>query len=61
MGAGKRFFRPVFVDPNVVPGTKVTTNGGHHSGVDYDFDNITTEGTLFSEYSKADTAELTER
>ena len=59
---------------SLLTGTKVTTGGGgnngggscnggstHAGGVDFEFDNVTAEGTLFGEYSEADAAELSER
>ncbi len=59
---------------SLLTGTKVTTGGGgnhgggscnggssHVGGVDFEFDDITNEGTFFGDYAEADEAEMFER
>ena len=58
---------------SLLTGTKVTTVGGNHTGgscnggsahiggVDFEFDDATSEGTFFGEFSEADDLELAER
>ena len=58
---------------SLLTGTKVTTTGGNHTGgsciggsshvggVDFEFDDATSAGTFFGEYSEADAGEMTER
>jgi len=61
------------INLSLLTGTKVTTSGGNHTGgscrggsshvggVDFNFDNATTAGTFFGEYSGADAAEMSDR
>ena len=58
---------------SLLTGTKISNNGGNHNGgscnggsahvggVDFDFDNVTSEGTFYGDYSEADEVEMTER